>query len=174
MDNGTTLWVSRWHQWRKWIGGTAEDVLITDFKSANKPTSDLIDCNGFSAIQMLPLGQDAEDEEAQLRISGWMDNGPGCLLWDGTIKLGASSVATETFDGWVASGTWYHADTFTATTNTASAEAFTSTDNQGFLTVPTHGYKSLYIEAQGKDGSTSVQALSIVTFWRPQVAVISI
>ena len=165
------LYKTKWRTWRVITGGLTEDTLISPLNDDELPTGDddrRININPDQAVMIRLWGQDAADETCTVRLVGWNNNGPGTILWNGTVTLGALTIDAPPFSDpniWGA-GTWYEADTWTATTNVSDSKALSDTDVNSMLVLNAAGYNIITCEITDKDGTTGTQAATIGVAYR--------
>jgi len=177
---------TRWNPWRY---ATASDTLLTSWEPsafpayvAGKPPDLGLDTSGTiivvkhaTAIMVRVFGTDAADEDAQIVISGWMENGPGELLVDVTPVLGAHTWSSEKLinpeyrNNWPATGAVYEADTYTINKNAACAHSDRSAaDETGHLIIDTMQYRYLMAEIKLDGGSNAAASMGLI--WREMLA----
>jgi hypothetical protein len=120
------------------------------------------------------FGQDADNETALFRLSGWMRNHPkfgrgvGFILASGTVILGSTSIDVAPVSGvGLDAGPWFEIDTYTLTTNACQAAAYTNGANSStILVMPTLGYTDILCEVHTKDGTTGVESMDLTVLYR--------
>ncbi len=162
----------KWKLWHHWAAGANDDGTVpTSWGPSTKPTSRLIPVGETSAIILRAFGTNTENDTATVHISGWCENGPGQLLWQGALTLGAHTFTEELIPG-MTNQAWFEVDTWTATYNAVVATSF-GANTSALLVVPTIGYSHFYVEATDKDGTgTTMTALAIL--WKPYTAALTI
>ncbi len=165
--------VHAWRLWRQWVGGAAEDT-IGSYGPDDKPTTGLIGVGGCRAIALRIFGKDADNETGTITIIGWNNNGPGQVLWQGQVILGATVFDEKVIPGTVvAAGNWFEVDTYDSSggSNACGAQVFDG-GAQALLMVPTLGYTDLDIRATDKDGSTGSEAATLCAIYRTHDAML--
>lgn len=172
--SGATVQGTR--QWQTARVVAEEDELLTDYKPADLTAAVLakgIRVKPATAIMVRAIGKDTDGDTAVLHVTGFMDPsklncGPGQRLWIGTITLGARSIATfiPLNDGkWGAAATWFEADTWASTTDSAGATEIVTTDQESCLLLPTLGYDFLLFEVRDIGGVGEMTEIGFI--WRP-------
>jgi len=162
-------------QWQTVRVVTANDALITEFVPADltaaRRANQMIGVKPFYSILLRGFGQDANNEAAALRISGWMDpdkpngSGPGQVLWSGDPALGNFSSGFTgppiTGPAWP-SGTYFEVDLWNPDGGTSQIAPFSldGTDKQSCVFLPTLGYSHLLFEV------TLTSMLTFGLIWR--------
>lgn len=153
--------------------GLAGDSAILTDVSASRGVSNQTKMFGIGragAIMLRAFGGDTDNLTLSgIQISGWMNpaqpnphaSGPGAILWEGDLVLGAGEVASpggsdprwalaEIIEG-QSPLTWLEVDTWTATYNPFGAVAYDSqnpagaADRDAMLVLPTLGYPHIFI-----------------------------
>lgn len=161
-------------QWQTWRVVSSDDTLLTDLRPANLPTDNRrISVHPFTAIAIRAFGKDTDNDDFEVRISGWMDSskkngaGPGQRLWRGDFMLGSENFGGASIqpldDGkWGAAAIWFEVDTF----NSAATSGYNAVDaverlggNTNMLIFPTLGYHFLVLEVDidGGDGTAGTE-----------------
>lgn len=145
-----------YQKWQPWTYATADHTFLaadganSAFRPSNNPktrstplTAQIVACKELSQILVRAFGSNAADEDANIRISGWMENGPGQILLDMNVTLGADTYEDDiiTFPGanpFVDSATLFEVDTYDITVNNCRAYVETAgADSSGFLVINT-------------------------------------
>ena len=140
----------------RYLAASAGDTEIASWKPSLLPTDErVIHVNPESALLLRLWGQPTSNDTATLRISGWMNRakgsrkhgvGPGFLLWDGQLTLGAQSTTDEApLESWAA-GAWLEVDTAVAGENNCNAVSIGTADSAHILVLPTLGYPKILTE----------------------------
>ena len=91
-------------KWQHWTYATADHTYLavdgsnSAWRPSNHPetrssplTTQILNCKELSQIMVRAFGSNAGDEQARIRISGWMENGPGQILLDMDVTLGTDT-----------------------------------------------------------------------------------
>jgi len=173
----------QWGTWRRPLAAANEDTFVTAFEPDNfeDEGSDsfkrvISPPPGYSAVAIKMFGTDAENEVADVQITGWMFDhdqggvGPGQVLWQGRVTLGTHSVAQPITSGKWPSGTYlevktYDPNTFGSGQGANIARACTFEGSQtGLLILPTLGFARLVLEINFPAAS---QMASLGVLWKP-------
>lgn len=179
-------------------GLAGDSAILTDVSAtrgvANQ--SKMFGIGRAGAIMLRAFGGDQADLTlADIQISGWMNpaqpnphvSGPGSILWEGDLLLGAGEVASpggsdprwalaEIIEG-SSPLTWLEVDTWTASYNPFGAVAIDSqhpagaADRDAMLILPTLGYTHIFISILNSSmhfaGSGETKRAGFL--WRPML-----
>ena len=157
--------VRKWKTWRVLAAGTEDTALAAGLKRSILPTlpdSRIIKLHPEHGLILKFWGQNAENETFTARLSGWMENGPGQVLFSAACILGATSIAEAPIDdkGKWADGTWFAVDDITLSLNPCGAAVGEDATLDTIIAVPTMGFTTMVLELTGKDGTTGVEAMT--------------
>jgi len=177
MDNLSSI--TKWQTWRvvQAEDGTAVQVGLgpDDYPS---DTSEVIGVHPWTAIALRAFGTDTDNDDATVRITGWMDpattagNGPGQVLFHSEIIIGAISFNEKPLNDnkWHTETAWFEVDDWTTglvapSPANAYARPATVAGGQSLLILPTMGYTHLWLEIVNLGAVTEMNDLGVM--WRP-------
>lgn len=179
--------------------GLAGDSALLTVVSASQGVanhSKMFGIGRAGAIMLRAFGGDAQDLTlADIQISGWMNpapslphaSGPGAILWEGDLILGAGQVTSPggSDPRWALAEIienqtpldWFEVDTWTASYNPYGAVAYDSqhpagaADRDSVLILPTLGYTHVFISILNSsmhfNGSGETKRAGFL--WRPML-----
>ena len=168
--------------WYPWDRSTSTAALSTDFDASLAPhtvnsaasLATMVNTKKDSQIMIRAFGSNADNEAARLRISGWMENGPGQILLDMDCTLGSLQFTEDIVSSKEPSAAWvgfntnvFECDTYALTVNNCRAYVETAGANStGFVVMNTMQcrYLELQVDTDGTSGTTSE---SFGLIWRP-------
>jgi len=176
----------QYKNWRPWRYATSSDTLLTSYEPsafpayvAGKPpdlglgaTGAVIQVKEVSVVMLRCYGTDAANKVGRIRISGWMENGPGMVLLDANPVLGAHSFSNEPpisvsygKSRWPSNATLYEVDFWDIDENACRAYTDRNEENgTSYLVMQTMQFRYLVCEM----ALTSVVTMGVI--WRELAA----
>lgn len=167
---------NRWKLWH--YKATTSDTLPASLQEANRIALGLglIDVKGYEEIMAQFWGVGANNDTFGFNIYGWMENGPGEMIF--ASAAAGCILGAQTFTGnllptqdepRLPSATWFAADTIVAASPniigaTIHANATVAPEGSHVI-IPTNGFKYLMARITGLGAAGLADAIAIL--WRP-------
>lgn len=162
--------------WRTWRVAETEDgtAVQAGLGPDDYPSANVISVHPYTQIALRAYGADTDNDDATVRITGWMDNitptgpGPGQILFHSEIIIGATNFNERPVaDGrWPSATAWFEVDDWVTGVIENAAIAYLRTAGAStILLLPTLGYTNLWLEIINLGAATEMTKLGVL--WRP-------